>query len=129
MRAHIGVLGGRVQSGNRCSVVIISLSQNHRGALIQFGEGLHKLRRQRLRYGGLHEFEQDMSALLEFVYNTQLEHAACDDDACVPMAGDDESYRSGTLSTSFSRCSEFCHSVMMNCWPERCLYFLCPAVE
>jgi hypothetical protein len=48
-----------------------------------------------------------MSALLEFVYNTQLEHAACDDDACVPMAGDDESYRSGTLCISFSCCPDF----------------------
>ncbi|GAQ81919.1 hypothetical protein KFL_000940280 [Klebsormidium nitens] len=78
----------------QCAVGLYHLqNQNHRGALIQFGEGLHKLRRQQLRDGPLFDFEQGMSALLEFVYNTQIEHAACDEETCAPMTGDDESYR------------------------------------
>lgn len=45
--------------------------------MVELGEGLTKLRRVEFGHGPLHDFEQEASAVLEFVYNTQLEHAAC----------------------------------------------------
>lgn len=69
------------------------LNQNHRGAMVELGEGLTKLRRQRLKEGPFHQFEQDVSAVLEYMYNTQLEHAACIDDFCVTMDGSEKSYK------------------------------------
>jgi hypothetical protein len=45
--------------------------------MVELGEGLTKLRRVGLEKGPLHAFEREASAVLEFVYNTQLEHAAC----------------------------------------------------
>lgn len=44
---------------------------------MELGEGLTKLRRADFQQGPLHDFEREASALLEFVYNAQLEHAAC----------------------------------------------------
>lgn len=59
---------------------------------MEFGEGLNKLKRytnaltpvassaedaEKDTNKWIREFERDASAVLEFVYNTQLEHAAC----------------------------------------------------
>eukprot|EP00897_Mesotaenium_endlicherianum_P008843 jgi/Mesen1/7988/ME000425S07192 len=50
-------------------------------------------RMQRLRLtGSLKQFAESSSSLLEFVYNTQLEHAACAGDTCVTMDGSEQSY-------------------------------------
>jgi hypothetical protein len=46
--------------------------------MVELGEGLVKLRRANFEEGPLHEFEREASALLEFIYNAQLEHAACE---------------------------------------------------
>ena len=45
--------------------------------MTELGEGLAKLRKQRFRMGPFQRFEQEMSEVLEYIYNTQLEHAAC----------------------------------------------------
>jgi len=52
--------------------------QNHRGAMVELGEGLTKLKRADFQEGPLHDFEREASAVLEFIYNAQLEHAACE---------------------------------------------------
>lgn len=54
--------------------------------MVELGEGLTKLRRIQLGCGPLHDFEQEASAVLEFVYNTQLEHAACTSTNSVTLA-------------------------------------------
>lgn len=85
-----GIIHGILQ----CAVGMYHLSnQNHRGAMVEFGEGVSKLRRLRLEEGPLHEFERAASQLLEFIYSTQLEHAACSDDMCVAMDGSEQSYQ------------------------------------
>ena len=45
--------------------------------MMELGEGLTKLRRLKLTRGGLYEFQEAAGAVQEFIYNTQLEHAAC----------------------------------------------------
>lgn len=53
--------------------------------MMELGEGLNKLRRYTTSQQGARNsqtqwvaaFVQDASTLLEFLYNTQLEHAAC----------------------------------------------------
>lgn len=45
--------------------------------MIQLGEGLCKLRKLGFKGGPFFQFEQDISAALEFVYQTQKELAAC----------------------------------------------------
>ena len=55
-----------------------SLMQNHRGAMMELGEGLCKLRKMNFESGPFHDFEQDISAVLNFIYNTQIELAACE---------------------------------------------------
>ncbi|BBN03657.1 uncharacterized protein MPTK1_2g25240 [Marchantia polymorpha subsp. ruderalis] len=78
----------------QCAVGLYHLlHQNHRGAMVELGEGLTKLRRVGFVSGPLHDFEQEASAVLEFIYNTQLEHAACSDDICITMDGSEQSYR------------------------------------
>lgn len=78
----------------QCSVGLYHLlNQNHRGAMTELGEGLAKLRRQRFTAGPFHQFEQEVSALLEYIYNTQLEHAACTEDLCLTMDGSKQSYQ------------------------------------
>jgi hypothetical protein len=78
----------------QCSVGLHHLlHQNHRGAMVELGEGLTKLRRVGLEKGPLHAFEREASAVLEFVYNTQLEHAACAEDMCITMDGSEQSYQ------------------------------------
>jgi len=44
---------------------------------MELGEGVCKLRKMNFEDGPFHEFERDVSAVLEFVYQTQLELAAC----------------------------------------------------
>eukprot|EP00850_Spirogloea_muscicola_P003552 SM000014S00340 [mRNA] locus=s14:829958:831464:+ [translate_table: standard] len=72
---------------------ILRWLQNHKGAMVELGEGLNKLRRLPSRTGPFHDLEHQASALLEFIYSTQLEHAACADDVCVAMDGSETSYR------------------------------------
>lgn len=59
-------------------LVVDMWKQNHRGAMVELGEGLTKLRRADFQEGPLHDFEREASAVLEFIYNAQLEHAACE---------------------------------------------------
>lgn len=56
----------------------VILLQNHKGAMMELGEGLGKLRKMNLRSGPFHEFENEISAALEFIYRTQIELAACE---------------------------------------------------
>lgn len=86
----------------QCAVAMHHLlNQNHRGAMLEFGEGLNKLRRTVANTcgsssgnsGSFEKFEREMTAVLDFVYNTQLEHAACSEDSCVQMDGSDSSYQ------------------------------------
>ncbi|KAH9295276.1 hypothetical protein KI387_038864 [Taxus chinensis] len=68
-------------------------NQNHHGAMAELGEGLSKLQKLKFRSGPFHQFEQDISAVLEFIYHTQMEHAACTDDYCLTMDGSAQSYQ------------------------------------
>ncbi|XP_057785322.1 uncharacterized protein LOC131004149 isoform X1 [Salvia miltiorrhiza] len=52
-------------------------NHNHKGAMMELGEGLCKLRKMNFQNGPFHQFERDISAVLEFIYQTQLEQAAC----------------------------------------------------
>ncbi|KAE8704382.1 F-box family protein isoform 1 [Hibiscus syriacus] len=67
-------------------------NQNHRGAMMQLGEGLCKLRKMNFDGGPFYDFEQDIAAVLNFIYNTQIELAACGDDLCVTMEQSERSY-------------------------------------
>lgn len=51
--------------------------QNHKGAMIELGEGLGKLRKMKFSSGPFLEFELEISATLDFIYQTQIELAAC----------------------------------------------------
>lgn len=44
---------------------------------MELGEGLCKLRKMNFEKGPFQEFEKDISAVLNFIYQTQLELAAC----------------------------------------------------
>lgn len=44
---------------------------------MELGEGVCKLRKMNLESGPFFEFEKEISAVLEFIYQTQLEFAAC----------------------------------------------------
>ncbi|XP_071697338.1 uncharacterized protein [Rutidosis leptorrhynchoides] len=68
-------------------------NQNHKGAMMEMGEGLCKLRKLNLDDGPFHQFERDMSAVLDFIYKTQLEFAACNEDMCVTMDQSETSYK------------------------------------
>ncbi|KAI3964553.1 hypothetical protein MKW92_012313 [Papaver armeniacum] len=68
-------------------------NQNHRGAMMELGEGLCKLRKIDFQSGPLYQFEQEISATLEFIYQTQVELAACTDDMCLTMDGSERSYQ------------------------------------
>uniref|UniRef100_A0A453HQE3 DUF309 domain-containing protein n=1 Tax=Aegilops tauschii subsp. strangulata TaxID=200361 RepID=A0A453HQE3_AEGTS len=57
-------------------------NQNHRGAMMELGEGLCKLRRLRLEdddddQGPFSRFRDEVAAVLSFLYRTQKELAAC----------------------------------------------------
>lgn len=60
---------------------------------MELGEGLCKLRKMNFEGGPFHKFEQEVSAVLEFIYQTQLELAACTDDFCIAMDQSDRSYQ------------------------------------
>ncbi|XP_076924049.1 uncharacterized protein LOC143586374 [Bidens hawaiensis] len=78
----------------QCSVGFHHLfNQNHKGAMMEIGEGLCKLRKLNFENGPFHRFERDVSAVLEFIYQTQLEFAACNDDMCVAMDQSETSYK------------------------------------
>ncbi|GJP47180.1 hypothetical protein CLOM_g6403 [Closterium sp. NIES-68] len=83
----------------QCAVGMVHLlNQNHSGAMMEFGEGVNKLRRAIAATGGggpsgsFGAFEREAGAVLEFIYSTQLEHAACSERECVTMDGSPESY-------------------------------------
>lgn len=44
---------------------------------MELGEGLCKLRKMNFESGPFHQFEKEISAALDFIYQTQLELAAC----------------------------------------------------
>ncbi|OMP06509.1 hypothetical protein COLO4_08087 [Corchorus olitorius] len=67
-------------------------NKNHRGAMMELGEGLCKLRKMNFKTGPFYDFEQDIAAVLDFIYNTQIELAACGDDICVTMEQSEKSY-------------------------------------
>ncbi|KAL3637041.1 hypothetical protein CASFOL_019340 [Castilleja foliolosa] len=69
------------------------LNQNHKGAMMELGEGVCKLRKMNFDEGPFHNFEKDISAVLEFIYQTQLEQAACTDEVCVAMDQSEKSYQ------------------------------------
>ncbi|BAT85049.1 hypothetical protein LR48_Vigan03g205700 [Vigna angularis] len=78
----------------QCAVGFYHLfNQNHRGAMMELGEGLCKLRKMEFSNGPFHKFEKDISAVLDFIYQTQIELAACSEDVCVTMDRSERSYR------------------------------------
>eukprot|EP01018_Ginkgo_biloba_P037942 Gb_09049 [translate_table: standard] len=78
----------------QCCVGLYHLfNQNHRGAMVELGEGLSKLQKLEFGSGPFQQFEQDTSTVLEFIYNTQLERAACTDEYCLTMDGSEQSYQ------------------------------------
>ncbi|XP_058737797.1 uncharacterized protein LOC131609969 [Vicia villosa] len=68
-------------------------NQNHKGAMMELGEGLCKLRKMEFSNGPFLMFEKDISEVLEFIYKTQIELAACSDDICVAMDQSERSYQ------------------------------------
>ncbi|KAH6818628.1 DUF309 domain protein [Perilla frutescens var. frutescens] len=68
-------------------------NQNHKGAMMELGEGLCKLRKMNFENGPFHQFEREISAVLEFIYHTQLEQAACTEEVCVAMDQSERSYQ------------------------------------
>uniref|UniRef100_A0A0D9XNN8 DUF309 domain-containing protein n=1 Tax=Leersia perrieri TaxID=77586 RepID=A0A0D9XNN8_9ORYZ len=75
-------------------------NQNHRGAMMELGEGLCKLRKLRLHHDDDNSssrpfcrFEEEVAAALNFIYRTQKELAACTDDLCLTMDGSATSYQ------------------------------------
>lgn len=78
----------------QCAVGLHHLfNRNHRGAMMELGEGLCKLRKMRFEGGPFYKFEQEVSATLEFLYQTQKELAACTEDLCLSMDGSNRSYQ------------------------------------
>ncbi|KAF0907304.1 hypothetical protein E2562_015805 [Oryza meyeriana var. granulata] len=75
-------------------------NQNHRGAMMELGEGLCKLRKLRLDddddddgSSPFSRFQDEVAAALNFIYRTQKELAACTDDLCLTMDGSASSYQ------------------------------------
>lgn len=68
-------------------------NQNHKGAMMELGEGLCKLKKMNFENGPFHQFEREISAVLEFIYHTQLEQAACTEELCVAMDQSERSYQ------------------------------------
>uniref|UniRef100_A0A0E0QRI6 Uncharacterized protein n=1 Tax=Oryza rufipogon TaxID=4529 RepID=A0A0E0QRI6_ORYRU len=64
-------------------------TQNHRGAMMELGESLCKLRKLRLddTTSPFSRFEKEVAAALNFTYRTQKELAACTDDLYLTMDG------------------------------------------
>ncbi|XP_010055330.3 uncharacterized protein LOC104443554, partial [Eucalyptus grandis] len=68
-------------------------NQNHRGAMMELGEGLCKLRKMDFEDGPFHQFEREVSAALDFIYQTQIELAACTEELCIAMDRSERSYQ------------------------------------
>ncbi|CAD6254985.1 unnamed protein product [Miscanthus lutarioriparius] len=75
-------------------------NQNHRGAMMELGEGLCKLRKLQLGGDGdgggggpFSRFRDEVAAVLQFLYRTQKELAACTDEMCLTMDGSASSYQ------------------------------------
>ncbi|CAL1386769.1 unnamed protein product [Linum trigynum] len=68
-------------------------NQNHKGAMMELGEGLCKLRKLNFQTGPFRRFEEEISAVLEFIYLTQLQLAACTEDICLAMDQTEISYQ------------------------------------
>ncbi|GAA0153545.1 hypothetical protein LIER_43236 [Lithospermum erythrorhizon] len=78
----------------QCAVGLHHLfNQNHRGAMMELGEGVCKLRKLNFESGPFHQFEQEISAVLDFIYQTQVELAACTDEVCLTMDRSERSYQ------------------------------------
>lgn len=60
---------------------------------MELGEGVCKLRKMNFESGPFFEFEKEISAVLEFIYQTQLEFAACIEDYCLAMDQSEKSYK------------------------------------
>lgn len=60
---------------------------------MELGEGLCKLRKMNFKRGPFHHFERDITAILDFIYQTQIELAACTNDVCQTMDQSESSYR------------------------------------
>ncbi|KAJ0088751.1 hypothetical protein Patl1_32351 [Pistacia atlantica] len=61
--------------------------------MMELGEGLGKLRKMNFSSGPFHEFEREISATLDFIYQTQIELAACINDLCLAMDQSERSYQ------------------------------------
>ncbi|CAL4989827.1 unnamed protein product [Urochloa decumbens] len=73
-------------------------NQNHRGAMMELGEGLCKLRKLNLHHNDdgsdpFSRFRDEVAAVLQFLYRTQKELAACTDELCLTMDGSPTSYQ------------------------------------
>ncbi|XP_006664300.1 uncharacterized protein LOC102710259 [Oryza brachyantha] len=85
----------------QCAVGFYHLfNQNHRGAMMELGEGLCKLRKLHLDDDDdddttipFYRFQEEVAAALNFIYRTQKELAACTDDLCLTMDGSVSSYQ------------------------------------
>ncbi|PUZ62816.1 hypothetical protein GQ55_3G017000 [Panicum hallii var. hallii] len=69
-------------------------NQNHRGAMMELGEGLCKLRKLNLDDDDPFSwFREEVADVLQFLYRTQKELAACTDYLCLTMDGSPSSYQ------------------------------------
>lgn len=74
------------------------IGRNHRGAMLELGQGLCNLRRLDLDHDSDHgrpfaRFRDEIAALLAFLYRTQKELAACTEEMCVAMDGSATTYQ------------------------------------
>lgn len=77
----------------QCAVALHHLLDgNHRGGMLELGEGLRKLKRLQLEAESWTGFVEGMEDVLDFVYDTQMEFAACEESSCSTMDGSQESY-------------------------------------
>ncbi|XP_024515200.1 uncharacterized protein LOC9653176 [Selaginella moellendorffii] len=76
-----------------CNLRLDSTIFSTRGAMVELGEGVSKFGKLKLKKGPFYEFDKEMRAVLDFLYNTQLENAACNDDFCITMDGSQENYQ------------------------------------
>uniref|UniRef100_J3NB22 Uncharacterized protein n=1 Tax=Oryza brachyantha TaxID=4533 RepID=J3NB22_ORYBR len=74
----------------QCAVGHHLFNQNHRGAMMELGEGLRKLRLNdddNATTIPFCRFQEEVAAAFNFIYRTQKEFAACTDDLCLTMDG------------------------------------------